>query len=88
MDYLTEFELKLYNERVARAPEGQNNLAGQKRHHDTIKDNCISLVREWGTKTGVSTLAMWNLEARFCEIADKQLEILMGELLDLEETEP
>ena len=87
MDYLTEFGLKIYNERVASAPEGQNNLAGQKRRHDTIKDNCINLMREWGTKTGMSTPAMWNLEARFSEITDKQLTELVGELPDLEETE-
>lgn len=87
MDYLTEFGLKIYNERVASAPEGQNNLAGQKRRHDTIKDNCINLMREWGTKTGMSTPAMWNLEARFSEITDKQLAELVGELPDTEETE-
>ncbi len=79
-DYLSEYGIRLYNERVARAPEGQNNLAGQKRRHETIKDNCVNLMRDWGTKTGMSTPAMWNLEARFSEMADKQLAELVGEV--------
>ncbi|MEE2753427.1 MAG: hypothetical protein VX910_05550, partial [Candidatus Latescibacterota bacterium] len=52
----------------------------QKRRHTTISQSCINLVREWGTKVGVSTPAMMNLEGRLREIIDSHLSAIVGEV--------
>ena len=80
VDYLTEYGFKLYKDRMDKAPEGQNHFSAQKRRHGTIRDSCVNLVKEWGTKVGVSTPAMMNLEGRLMEMADAHLAALTGEV--------
>lgn len=82
MDYLTEYGFKLYKDRMEQAPEGQNHFSAQKRRHTTITDSCVNLVREWGTKVGVSTPALMNLEGRLMEMTDSHLSALVGEVPD------
>jgi len=86
-DYLTEYGFKLYKDRMNQAPEGQNHLGAQKRRHSTIKESCGNLVKEWGTKVGISTPAMMNLEGRLMEMSDGYLSELVGETPDDEEAE-
>ena len=82
MDYLTEYGFKLYKDRMEQAPEGQNDFSAQKRRHATISQSCINLVREWGTKVGVSTPATMNLEGRLREMTDSHLSAMVGEVPD------
>ena len=82
MDYLTEYGFKLYTDRLNQAPDGQNHLGAQKRRHETIKESCTNLVREWGVKVGISSPAMMNLEGRLMEMADNHLAALVGETPD------
>ena len=82
VDYLTEYGFKLYKDRMEQAPEGQNHFSAHKRRHETIKKSCNNLVREWGTKVGVSTSAMMNLEGRLMEMADNYIAALVGEVPD------
>ena len=85
MDYLTEYGFKLYKDRLAQAPDGQNNFSERQRRHETIQNNCCNLVREWGRKVGVSSPAMMNLEGRLMEMTDNHLAALVGEDPDDEE---
>lgn len=80
MDYLTEYGFDLYKDRMEQASEGQNDFSTQKRRHATISQSCINLAREWGTKVGVSTPAMINLEARLREMTDSHLSAIVGEV--------
>ena len=85
MDYLTEYGFKLYKDRMEQAPDGQNHVGAQKRRHGTIRDSCVNLAREWGSKVGVSSPAMMNLERRLMEMADNHLADLIGEVPEDEE---
>lgn len=85
MDYLNEYGFKLYKDRMNQAPDGQNHLGAQKRRHGTITESTVNLVREWGSKVGVSGPAMMNLEGRLLEMADRHLAELVGEVPDEED---
>lgn len=64
--------------------DGQNHLSETRRRHETIIKSSRNIVREWGTRVGISSQAMMNLESRLTEMADKYIADTTGATPDEE----
>ncbi len=78
-DYLSEHGMKIYKDRFASAPEGQDNIEAHYRRHEIIKTHCFNIFEEWGTRVGLSSHGLINLKARFSETADLFIKEEVGE---------
>ncbi|MBB30813.1 MAG: hypothetical protein CME25_18145 [Gemmatimonadetes bacterium] len=81
-DFLAEYGLRLYKERFAETPDGQNNIEGQLRRHKVIKSSCFNMFEQRGTKIGLSQSAVINLKACFSKTADNYLKSQVAEIPD------
>ena len=79
MDYLSEHGMKIYKDRFASAPEGQDNIEARYRRHEVIKTHCFNIFDEWGIRVGISSHGLVNLKARFSETADLFIKEKVGE---------
>ncbi|MDA0748480.1 MAG: hypothetical protein O2954_18330 [bacterium] len=79
-DFLAEHGMKLYKERFAAAPDGQNNIESHFRRHEVIKTHCYNVFEERATRIGLSQPAVIHLKARFTETADLFFKNQVGEL--------